>query len=443
MQTEVFCLVDSNGRILPPATQATILAKYSRSPSSAKEILERLTNEEADKFQEKWVSQYGHSSVAELAVIPICFEGISIIASKFIESWQRAGYSEKSTRYQVFSRDSFITPPNSPDSMKEFTSKLYDAYDNLYDRTVKHCAKIMNEDPDKPKRIVKARAFDNLRYLLPAGTGTNVACVINMRDLREMIINLKGHSNPEFVELGQKLQIAGMDICPALLKHTEPVSTQFQVRSMEQMCPEFFLNPKPYVKIFKPNSMISPDLEQAIFESILADNGISWTHFCEKMGDRSDHEEVPSIFKWVHISFEIMMDFGAFRDLQRHRRCEQYAELLKPHYGFVVPEDIQGSELENEYVDAMQLVSSYDDDTVINDPNLIQYIIPLGYLHRSVFQMDLKELYYITELRTRPQGHISYRRIAYKMFELAKQRWPKLMQWCKVINPDEIQSIHH
>jgi hypothetical protein len=90
-KTEVFCLTASDGRLLPPAVQATVLAKYSRSPLSAKQIVAQLTPEDADKFQEKWVIGYNHSSVAELAVVPLCFEGVSIVASKFLESFQRPG----------------------------------------------------------------------------------------------------------------------------------------------------------------------------------------------------------------------------------------------------------------------------------------------------------------------------------------------------------------
>ena len=132
------------------------------------------------------------------------------------------------------------------------------------------------------------------------------------------------------------------------------------------------------------------------------------------------------------------MDYGAFRDLQRHRRCEQYVEKLTTEYGYVIPDDIKNSEIETEYCEAMDRVASYADESVIYDSDLIQYIIPLGYLHRSRFQMDLKELYYIIELRTKSQGHISYRRIAYEMFELAKTKWPELMQWCRAVKPDEI-----
>jgi thymidylate synthase ThyX len=147
---------------------------------------------------------------------------------------------------------------------------------------------------------------------------------------------------------------------------------------------------------------------------------------------------VPRVFRTIQLSFDIMMDYGAYRDLQRHRRCEQYAEPLHPNYGFLVPDDILGTELEQEYRAAMQAAHAYDDEAVVHDPDLMQYMVPLGYLHRSVFDMDAQEVYYLSELRTQPQGHISYRRVAYELSRVAAARLPQVFQWCRAIKPEAI-----
>jgi thymidylate synthase ThyX len=85
----------------------------------------------------------------------------------------------------------------------------------------------------------------------------------------------------------------------------------------------------------------------------------------------------------------------------------------------------------------MDMATLYDDSSAV-DPEYYQYVVPMGYLHRSIFSMDLRELYYIVELRTKPQGHISYRRIAYQMFEEANRVYPELMKWCKAVSPTSI-----
>jgi thymidylate synthase ThyX len=441
-RADVFCLTNGEGGLLIPAVQATVLAKYSRSPQSAREILAKLSEEDADKFQEKWVVQYGHNSVAELAVVPVCFERVSIVASKIIESWQRPGYSEKSTRYQVFSRDSFITPPGAPSTMKGFSGRFYDAYDRLHPKMLRRCAELMGEDPnaESPKQTVKARAFDNIRYLLPAGTGTNLAAVVNMLDVRRMVTELRGHPNPEFQDLGNRLHSAALELAPSLVKHTEPDTFKLRVKGLGPLDPAFDQsNPAPYVRLRETPQGPGKDYEHAAFESQVIDMyGMSWQAFCQYMEGRPGHAEVPDVFKTILVSFDIMMDYGAFRDLQRHRRCEQYVEPLTSYYGYVVPDDIAGSELEPEYREAMESLSAYDDDRVIHDVDLMQYMVPLGYLHRSRFQMDLKELYYVVELRTKPQGHISYRRIAWEMFRQAQARYPGLMEWCRAVNPTAV-----
>ena len=437
-KSDVFCITNKKGNLLHPAIQSTILAKYSRSSQSARDIILNLTSEDANKFQERWVGKYGHDSVAELANIPICFENVSIIASKFIESWQRAGYSEKSTRYQIFNRDSFVTPDGASFTMKNFAFRLYDTYENLLPKMIDRVSKITGEDPRK--LTVKARSFDNVRYLLPAGTGTNVAAVLNIRDMIDMIKSMTGHGNPEFRELGRKLHDVANEFCPALLKHISPNNFQMQLKHVEKIGYETQLKKnEQYVILDRPYLMPDPDLEQSSFKSLVEQRyDMSWEAFTKYMDCRPEHCEVPDPFKTVSISFEIMTDYGAFRDLQRHRRCEQYVEPLRIDYGYVIPDDIIDSPFESEYRDSMESIEAYDDDDVVTDEHLMQYMIPLGYLHKSIFQMDLKELYYIIELRTKTSGHISYRRIAHMMYEIAIDRWPLLMQWCRVHDVDEI-----
>lgn len=436
---DVFCLTNMDGKPLSPAIQATVLAKYSRTALSAREILSSLSEEESDKFNDKWVVGYGHSSVAELATVPVCIEGLSIVASKVIESMPRCAYSEKSTRYQRFSSKSFVSPPGAPETMGRFVSRLYEAYDKLHDGMVRRCALLMGKDPNDPgsiDRVVKARAFDSLRYLLPAGTGTNVACVMNLRDARDLVALLKGHTNSELRLLGNEIHDAVNKICPSLMKHASPNQFRFPIRSIGPLDPDFDPDdPAWYVKIHKPHMLPPSELAQKSFESTVADlYGICWSEFCQRMSERPEHAQVPDVFKTIPISFEVMMDYGAFRDLQRHRRCEQYVEPLTSYYGYLVPDDISGSDLEPAYREAMESLNAYEDE-ISHDMDMAQYIIPLGYLHRSIFQMDLKELYYMVELRTKPQGHISYRRVAYEMFKLAEQKYRPMMRWCRAVDP--------
>lgn len=445
MPLNVFCLTGSDGSPLHPAVQATVLAKYSRSALSAREIIETLTEEESSKFQEKWFVSYGHSSVGELASIAICFENVSIIASKFIESFQRAAYSEKSTRYQVFTRDSFVLPPRAPASMQGFASGLYKTYEEITPKLHRILAQKLGKNPDdesvQKDRLIKARVFDNVRYLLPAGTGTNVGMVANARDVRYFVSQALSHTNREIREIGRAALAAVEKICPVFVKDaaSNPFESTWQLRSLGTISSPKFdaANPTWYVDLYRNHIQAPPGTIVTTFQATVADlHGMSWETFCGFMNTRVKRA-VPQIFRTVKIRFEIMMDFGAYRDLQRHRRCEIFPEYLTTNYGYLVPDDISGTELEAEYRVAMEKKFA-SSDLEFHDWDAIQYPIPLGYLHRSVFEMDLAELYYIAELRTQPQGHISYRRVAYEMYKVASELYPELMQWCQAIRPDEI-----
>lgn len=446
-KADVFCLLDSDGKLLSPSVQATVLAKYSRSPLPAREILRSLTEEEADKFQDKWVIGYSHSSVADLAALPVCYEGVSMIASKFLESFQRMGYSEKSTRYQIFNRDSFITPPGAPDTMKNFASRFYDAYERLYPKVVRRCAELMGRDMSDPKsfedRLVKARAFDNVRYLLPAGTGTSLGAEGFLRDHRYMIQAARGHSNSEIQAIGNAAHAAISVICPVLVQKSDPDTFEPQIVSLGSVHETFNPNdPNWYAEVHKPHLLQNKDLLQKSFESSVANlYGMSWTAFSKHMEGRGKRH-TPRVFRTQRITFDLMMDYGAYRDLQRHRRCEQFAEPLTANYGYIVPDDILGSDLESDYRQTMESIHLYDDEDVVHNSDLMQYMIPMGYLHRSIFDMDLQELYYIIEMRTQKQGHQAYRRVAWRMLEAAREHFPGQLQWVQATDPIN-QGEHH
>jgi thymidylate synthase ThyX len=342
------------------------------------------------------------------------------------------GYSEKSTRYQVFSGESFVTPPGAPEGMKEFAAQFYAAYDSLYPKVLARVSALTGKPIDD--RTVKARAFDNVRYLLPAGTGTNLAMVGNLRDIRYLIQDGRGHENPEIREIAEDVIRAASEVCPVLVQRAEPNTFEPPIRSLGALS-DLYNPDSPNWYVEQYAALGSPYVNQDYFKFVVRTMyHMSWEEFCAHMELRGKRA-VPKVFRTIRMNFDILMDYGAFRDLQRHRRCEQYVEPLTTNYGYLVPDDIAGTDMEVEYRAAMELAKSY---LPTLDPHLRQYVIPLGYLHRSVFDMDLAEVYYLTELRTQPQGHISYRRVAYGMYEVAYKEYPDLMQWCKALRPDSI-----
>ena len=193
---DIFTLTDDEGRLFHPVRQAATFAKYSRSPDSAHELVKQTDELAAAKFQQKWIVNFGHNAIAELATIPVAFEGVSIVASKAIEAWERPGVCEKSTRMQHFDRDSLYVPEGIEPATLDRVMPLVEKCFQLYESLLKDLPAVLGEkNPDASQAQLNRAVFDIARYLLPAGCRTNLGICAYPRDLSEMISVLSGNPN--------------------------------------------------------------------------------------------------------------------------------------------------------------------------------------------------------------------------------------------------------
>ena len=116
--------------------------------------------------------------------------------------------------------------------------------------------------------------------------------------------------------------------------------------------------------------------------------------------------------------------------MHRHRRCTQIGQRFTTAHGYDTPEEIVKSGAQRTYDDAMQRAASASAKWA--DTDSAEYVIPLAYRKRTLFKMDFAEVVYISELRTKPEGHISYRRVAYAMYEETVKRYPALKSTFRV-----------
>ena len=184
---------------LMPEVKAVTFAKCSRSPEPFDQIAQELTEEKSAEFHDKWVVGFGHSSIAEHAVISLAIENVSNIATKVIEDSRLASFTEKSSRYQVFSKDKLYMPENVMNSeLKDIyldaVNSLMDVYEQMTQPMMDFVEKKYPRPEDQGEKIYKmiskARACDNLRYLLPTATLTNLGMTINTRELEHLIMKL-------------------------------------------------------------------------------------------------------------------------------------------------------------------------------------------------------------------------------------------------------------
>ena len=224
---------------IPPEIIAVAFAKTSRSPASFDEIASELTGETSSEFHEKWVVGYGHSSVAEHAVVHLALENISRLAIESVESNRLASYTEKSTRYQKWDPSQYYIPEefSSGAAGKLFQStcqSLFDTYKNTLEPVKSRIAQDLprknGESDTSWDRRIRSEYVDVCRFLLPAASMANVGITINARALEHAIRKMLSHPLLEVQEIGKEVKLAAQGSVPTLIKYVDKVPYMIQVR---------------------------------------------------------------------------------------------------------------------------------------------------------------------------------------------------------------------
>jgi thymidylate synthase ThyX len=452
---------------LTPEVRAVCFAKCSRSPESFDEIAKELTAEKSAEFHEKWVVGYGHSSVAEHAVLSVAFENVSILATKVLEDNRLASYTEKSTRYQVFDKNRYLKPAKIMQS--EFAS-LYEKTGDLLFETYEKLTTPMTEfiktrEPKSAKTadkmyesVIKAKVCDNIRYLLPTATLTNLGMTVNARQLDWTITKLLSNPLEEMTEIGAELKKVASGITPTLEKFAAPNPYLMETEAaIGEISGWIFNNKKDLdntpVKIVDydkdaenklvatllykssnlPYSQIKATVNrmpQSIKESVID----------QALRRRSPFDRPLRELEHIYYTFDILMDYGAFRDIQRHRMATQTNQAVTIAHGYSLPQDIIDAGCEEDYVLAMDEAADTFGKIAAKYPEEAQYIVPLAYKKRTLFTWNLRELHHFIALRSGKKGHISYRRIAQDCWKELEKIHPLLAKYIRVDLSDETVS---
>jgi len=442
---------------LPPETIAVAFAKSSRSPEPFDQIAKELNDQKSSEFHEKWVVGYGHSSVAEHAVLSLAIENVSILATKVLEDNRLASYTEKSTRYQTFDKTKYYKPANV---MASTLGKLYestadyllDSYLEMIDAIIPFLKKKYPRT-DQPERLyeiqIKNKALDNIRYVLPIATLTNLGMTANARALEHAAVKLLSHPLQEMKEIGEELKAAAMSVTPTLIKYVKPnqylmgvqeccvgvgiseseegdVSfNEARLASYDKDAPDrviagilYRFSEVPYETIMKKVKTMSHQEREAIIDKALS--------------GMEKYDAPIRELELVNYTFDILMDYGAFRDIQRHRMATQVNQAVTPKHGYCVPEEVVEAGLEARYRSCMKKAETAYDSLCNTFKEEAQYIIPLAYRKRTLFVCNLRELYHFIKLRSGKQGHVSYRRIAQQMYREVKKVHPLLTKHMNV-----------
>jgi thymidylate synthase ThyX len=353
------------------------------------------------------------------------------------------------------------------------------------------------------ERTLKARAFDVARYLLPLATNTSLGQIVNARTLETQVSRLLSSPFAEIRQLGEKLraaasgaawnvygddfarlqtEIAAADAglgeraaellkrevktAPTLVKYAAPNEYEMTTRrELRQAAAELMkqerIDAAPLVDLIDAD----PSLEVELATTLLyGASHYSYRQIRKHVAalpevrrneiialgtrHRGRHDELLREFSSGQaLKFDILMDIGGFRDMHRHRRCVQVLQGFTSEHGFEVPEGLKEAGLQPVYERAMKAAHAAYAKLAGGDApeaaQSAQYLLPLGTRNRALFKMDFAEALYISELRSAPQGHFSYRRVAWEMYRAVQERHPVLAQYFRVTDVNEPVDLLH
>lgn len=457
---------------LPDIVKGTLFSRYSRSSKSLKELLltEFLLNkdlgilnghinkEKAEEFYERVLINYGDDSVAELAFIHVGIENVSNIATKALED-ARIGISplEKSTRYVYFDEknNGKYKYYREPKIMEYFGNEYEEMMDLLFDtysKLIKPMTSYLKEKFPRKKGIseraynlaIKAKTCDILRGLLPASTLTNLGLAGNGRAFEYLIIKLRASPLKELNEIAENLYKEIKKVLPKFVKRAFSKHGDMWVKFFKEERELFkkftqFRSSKPskFVELVKVNGSENDVIAGIIYtysslsykEALNLTKSMSKEEKIDLIGTylslRKNRRHKPHrAFELVSYIFDIISNFGAYRDLQRHRILTQIRQNLTVDLGYDIPKEIIEIGEEKTWKELMKRSAELYYKINKKLPYEAQYVVPFSYRIRFLFYMNLREAFHICELRSSEQGHPDYRRIAIKIADEIKKVHP-------------------
>jgi thymidylate synthase ThyX len=379
------------------------------------------------------------------------------------------------------------------ESVEALFAAYHDLAEGMFESLKKQIAKPSEMKQESYDRTLRARAFDVARYLLPLATNTSLGQIVNARTLETQVSRLLSSPYAEICQLGERLRAAAtgpawnvhaeeleklkseitavnpalgakaesllirkVKTAPTLVKYASLNSYEIETkRELAQAVADLMkdepIAPAPIVDLVERTESLEVEiaatllygschysyrqlrncvaaLEQGRVNEIIA---VGTRH-------RGKHDELLREFSAGQtLRFDILMDIGGFRDMHRHRRCIQILQGYTSAHGYDIPEGVGQAGLQQQYETAIQSAHKAHARLASETAESADYILPLGTRMRALFKMDFAEALYISELRSQPQGHFSYRRVAWEMYEAVRKQHPALSQHFRVTDVNQ------
>jgi thymidylate synthase ThyX len=424
--------------------------------------------ERAEQLYEKVFFEYGDDSVAQLGGVHLACEQASNVLTKVLEWGRLMAYLEQSTRYIGY--DSRLTTghyryyrdPGLLDSPLGARyvgdmDRMFDTYGELLAEvqgwlTQRHPRQAGDSD-FVHRQAVKAKALDSLRGLLPAGSLSNVGVYGTGQSYEMLLLRMRAHPLPEARRYGEMMLDELRKVIPsflqrvdlperggawsAYLEKTRAETGQLVERLFPDLCqPEDASVRGPSGSASVTLVDFDPDGEEKVITAICAPRTDRPEEEVRRrverlgaedrrallrayVGDRSNRRHRPGrAFERTGYRFDVVSDYGAFRDLQRHRMLTIEWQSLGPWLGYEVPETVEEAGVADAYTASMERSRDLYATLAPMFPEESAYAVALAFRIRYSMQMNAREAMHLTELRSGAQGHPTYRWVAQEMHRL-------------------------
>jgi thymidylate synthase ThyX len=430
----------------------------------------------AQNFYDRILDGYGDDSIGELGGAHLAIENVSMLAAKGLEDCRIGGSPlEKSTRYiyfdqkvdgeYLFYREPVLMTSAFRDLYVDTCNMLFETYSRLIPPLTEIFEKKFPQDPNASKvaysAALRAKVLDCLRGLLPAGTFTNMGVFGNGRFYEQLIHKLHCQNLAEMQDIGKKMYEELNKVIPSFIRRSDITHKTHQnyaqfYEAMNVELRQVANNVKEYPQTTSEIGVTlvdyDHDAEINVAAGLLFANSHHSLHdikeYCRSLPEEelqrildaaclsreTRRHKSPRGLEHVFFTFEILGDFGAYRDLHRHRLLTQERQLLNCDYGFYVPKEIVGTPYETDYAEAMIKAKAAFDQIRGELPEEAQYIVPMAYNVRWYFKVNLRGLQWMCELRSSPAGHPNYRQIAQSMAKQVCSVYPSFERFFKFVD---------
>jgi thymidylate synthase ThyX len=459
---------------LPETVKGALFARYSRSPRSLRrlfldEFYERVEGADAarndvgaaraERLYEKVFNEYGDDSVAQLGGVHVAVEDASNLLTKVLERGRLMAYLEQSTRYIPYTERRgdawrYVVPLElDGHPLRGRVVAILNAAFETYAAWIDPMrAWFADRHPKAPgdsdavyKSAIRAKALDTLRGLLPAATQSNVGIYGTGQAYETLLLRMRAHPLEEVRATADAMLRELRKIIPAFLTRVDQperggrwtqyladtrarmtdLAARLTVRAGDEPADEVTLtdfDPQGETKVVAAaiygSSAVSDAEAMAVARRLSpADRADALRTYT---GTRTNRRHKPGrAFERTSYRFDILTDYGAFRDLQRHRLLSLEWQPLSTRHGFTQPEAVVEAGGDAAWRRVMDDAADVCEElTAAGLPHVAQYVVPMAYRVRFVMEMNAREAMHVIELRTAPQGHPAYRRVCQRMHRL-------------------------